>query len=237
MGYKLDWTNPAVAGAPTLTMIYTSDTRPETNCIDQANNVDPVTGVARGVDVFIHEMILPPELLAMKNMGLSAPDYSDPDYLAGVYMSETVIKSSHSPQGAFGYLLSQINPHPKLTVIAHFPVADDTVACALKSVQEHCPWVIWDQPNASDIWNPNNPNANNVIWSTDLMVLRVHDNHQIQQLKGKVSDLAFTPPVNMPPDQNTPKYHTKAGLMDPTQQLDLTTFIEPGENTWCKDGY
>jgi ribonuclease Z len=211
-----------------LTLIYTSDTRPETNCIEQAKNVDPVTGVARGVDVFIHEMILPPELLAMKNMGISAPDYSDPDYLAGVYMSETVIKSSHSPQGAYGYLLSQINPHPKLSVIAHFPVADDTVACALKSVQDHCPWVIWDK---------HNPNVSNLIWSTDLMVLRVHDNHQIQQLKGKVSDLAFNPPLNMPPDQNTAKYHTKEGLMDPTQQLDQTTFIGPGENTWCKDGY
>jgi len=71
----------------------------------------------------------------------------------------------------------------------------------------------------------------------NIFVLRVHDNHQIQQLKGKVSDLAFNPPLNMPPNKNTAKYHTKAGLMDPTQQLDLTTFFEPGENTWCKDGY
>jgi ribonuclease Z len=220
IGYKLEWNG--------LSMIYTSDTRPETNCIDQANNVDPVTGEARGVDVFIHEMMLPPELLAMKNMGLSAPDYSDPNYLAGVYMSETIIKSSHSPQGAYGYLLSQINPHPKLSVIAHFPVADDTVACALKSVKEHCPWVVW---------NPHSPNASNLIWSTDLMVLRVHDNHQINQLRGRVTDLAFSPPVNMPPDQNTAKYHTKAGLMDPTQQLDQTTLIESGENTYCEDGY
>ena len=34
MGYKLEWNG--------LTMIYTSDTRPETRCIDQANNVDPL---------------------------------------------------------------------------------------------------------------------------------------------------------------------------------------------------
>ena len=47
--------------------------------------------------------------------------------------------SSHTPQGAFGYLLSQINPRPRLTVIAHFPMANDTVACALNSVQAHFP--------------------------------------------------------------------------------------------------
>jgi ribonuclease Z len=35
IGYKLEWNG--------LTMIYTSDTRPETNCIDQAINPDPVT--------------------------------------------------------------------------------------------------------------------------------------------------------------------------------------------------
>ncbi len=131
MGYKLEWNG--------LSMIYTSDTRPETRCIEQARNVDPVTGVARGVDVFIHEMILPPEVLAMKQMGLPAPDYTNNRFKQSVQQAATVEENSHTPQGAFGYLLSQILPRPRLTVVAHFPVADDTVKCALNSVQAHFP--------------------------------------------------------------------------------------------------
>jgi ribonuclease Z len=216
MGYKLEWNG--------LSMIYTSDTRPEWNCVKLASMGD-------GVDVFIHEMILPPELLTMKNMRLSEPDYSDPNYLVGVDMSKTVIESSHSPQGAYGYLLSQINPHPRLSVIAHFPVANDTVACALNSVKAHCPWVVWD---------PQNPNASNLIWSTDLMVLRVKKG-QIEQFRGQVSDYAYGPPSNMPSNQMTSKYHTAAGRMDPTAQLDLSTLIPQknpdGTVNYCENGY
>ena len=58
IGYKLEWNG--------LSMIYTSDTRPETHCIKQAING------GKGVDVFIHEMVVPPEVWAMKNMGLTA---------------------------------------------------------------------------------------------------------------------------------------------------------------------
>jgi ribonuclease Z len=127
IGYKLEWNG--------LTMIYTSDTRPETRSIDQAKNG------GQGVDVFIHEMILPPELLAMKNVGLTfpLPPGTNPAFDAAVQNATNVIDSSHTPQGAFGYLLSQIEPRPRLTVIAHFPVADDTVQCALNSVLAHFP--------------------------------------------------------------------------------------------------
>lgn len=216
MGYKLQWNG--------LSMIYTSDTRPEWLSIQQASR-------RKGVDVFIHEMILPPELLAMKNMHLSEPDYSDPGFLAGVHQAKTIIESSHSPQGAFGYLLSRINPHPKLSVIAHFPVANDTVACALNSVKAHCPWVVWD---------PNNPNASNLIWSTDLMVLKVRKG-RIEQLIGKVSDYAYGPSTNMPSDQKISKYHTDDGQMDPTAQLELATLIPAtnpdGTVNYCENGY
>lgn len=220
MGYKLEWNG--------LTMIYTSDTRPEWLSVHQANNRN------RGVDVFIHEMILPPEVLAMKNMGLTAPpdpESSNPQYVAGVYMAKTVIESSHSPQGAFGYLLSQISPHPRLTVLTHFPVANDTVTCAYNSVKAHCPWVVCD---------PNNPNASNIFWSTDLMVLRVKKG-QIEQFKGKVSNYAYGPPSNMPSNQKTSKYHTEDGQMDPTAQLELATLI-PARNpdgtvNYCENGY
>ena len=51
MGYKLEWQTP---DGTNLTMIYTSDTKPETNCVEQAKNG------GKGVDVFIHEMVVPP---------------------------------------------------------------------------------------------------------------------------------------------------------------------------------
>jgi hypothetical protein len=57
----------------------------------------------------------------------------------GVAYLSNIEESSHTLQGAYGYLLSQINPNPRLSVLAHFPVADDTVECALQSVQNHFP--------------------------------------------------------------------------------------------------
>lgn len=201
MGYKLEWKG--------LTMIYTSDTRPETRCIDQAKNG------GKGVDVFIHEMILPPELLTMKNMGLKEPDYSSAYFRAGVQQTTDIENSSHTPQGAFGYLLSKIHPRPKLTVIAHFPVADDTVKCALRSVKNHIP----------DIHE-----GRDIIWSTDLMVLSVKKTG-ITQLMGKVSDFTFGAPMSEPAQLKDPKYPT------PTAQIDTSTEILPGKNTYCKNGY
>ncbi len=214
IGYKLEWNG--------LTMIYTSDTRPETRCIDQANNG------GKGVDVFIHEMILPPELLTMKNYpGLTSPPPpgTNPAALdAAVQYTTNVEDSSHTPQGAFGYLLSQINPRPRLTVIAHFPAADDTVACAMNSVQAHFP-------------NGGYPVlGRDIIWSTDLMVLRVKQSG-ITQLMGKVSDYTFSPPADPSAPQGTPKYHTADGQSDPTAQIDTSTVIQPGNNTYCENGY
>ena len=52
---------------------------------------------------------------------------------------DTVQDSSHTPQGAFGYLLGQIDPRPRLSVATHFPVSDDTVDCAMRSVRNHVP--------------------------------------------------------------------------------------------------
>jgi ribonuclease Z len=216
MGYKLEWKG--------LTMIYTSDTRPETRCIDQANNVDPATGIARGVDVFIHEMILPPELLAMKNMGLTSPPPpgTNTNFDKAVQDSANIESSSHTPQGAFGYLLSQINPRPKLTVIAHFPVADDTIECAMNSVQAHFP------DTGYPILNQD------IVWSTDLMVLSIKKEGPtttITQRIGVVSDYTFGPPTNLYGPLDPPKYPT------PTAQLDQTTLIQSGNNTYCENGY
>ena len=64
------------------------------------------------MDVFIHEMVVPPAVWAYKNMGLSAApvegDALYPEYAQTVQGLTFVQNSSHTPQGAFGYLLSQI---------------------------------------------------------------------------------------------------------------------------------
>ena len=212
IGFKLEWND--------LTMVYTSDTRPETNCIQQAINRDPETGIPRGVDVFIHEMILPPELLTMKNLVLSYPPTpgTNPAFDQAVAMSNDVEQSSHTPQGAYGYLLSQIDPRPRLSVLAHFPVADDTVECALQSVKNHFPR--GDYPVL----------GRDIVWATDLMVLRVKKSG-ITQLMGQVSNYTFDPPMNYYSPLNPPKYST------PTTQLDEATLIKSGSNTYCDNGY
>jgi ribonuclease Z len=67
---------------------------------------------------------------------------------------------SHTPRVAFGCLFSQIKPGLRLTLGKHFPVADDTVACALKSVQ---------------VCFPKNPPifGQDITWSLHLMVIRM----------------------------------------------------------------
>jgi ribonuclease Z len=226
IGYKLEWNG--------LSMIYTSDTKPEVHSITQARNK------GNGVDVFIHECVVPPDVWAFKNLGLKAPP--DPDsklwdaYQSAVKTLTTVQDSSHTPQGAFGYLLSKIDPPPRLTVATHFPVADDTVACAFNSIRLHCPWVVMD---------PYHPNNSNLIWSFDLMVLSVFPRNiqpKIQQFRAEVSDYGFSPVAATPQNLKPAKYHHHDGSDDPYKQLDLDTWIEPtnritGACNYRKDGY
>ena len=222
MGYKLEWQTPE---GTNLSMIYTSDTKPETNCIEQAKNN------GRGVDVFIHEMVVPPEVWAYKNMGLDGPiKEGEPGYsnfVATVQGLTTIQNSSHTPQGAFGYILSQLitnNVQPKLTVATHFPVADDTVGSAFDSVKAHC---------------PNVEMGRDIVWSFDLMVLRVFPD-RIEQCRADVSDYAFTPPVQIPDGMMTPKYNDGHGNGDPYYQIDTNAAIpavEGGVTNYRVDGY
>ena len=222
MGYKVDWQTP---DGTNLSMIYTSDTKPETNCIEQAKNG------GQGVDVFIHEMVVPPEVWAYKNMGLDGPiEEGQPGYsnfVATVEGLTTVQNSSHTPQGAFGYILSQLisnNVQPRLTVATHFPVADDTVGSAFDSVKAHCP----DVEMGRDI-----------VWSFDLMVLRVFPD-RIEQCRADVSDYAFNPPVQMPVGMLPPKYNDGAGKGDPYYQIDTNAAIPAvsgGVTNYRIDGY
>ena len=93
----------------------------------------------KAIDVFIHEMIVPPEIWAMQAAHMPAPDYPNPTNVATVKRMTNVQASSHTPQGAYGFLLSQIDPKPRLAVATHFPVADDTVHCAMNSVAQYVP--------------------------------------------------------------------------------------------------
>jgi len=227
LGYKLEWNG--------LSMVYTSDTKPEWNCVAAARNEH------KGVDVFVHEMILPPELMAMKNARLRRPlEYPGPDFWKrAVDDAVTVIDSSHTPQGAFGYLLSRIKPRPRLAVAAHFPVADDTVACALESVKAHCDRIRqlgkdplpWDERGY-------------ITWAVDLMVISVTKD-AIKQMRGVVTDFAWPPIPQTSGELKPPKYWkwgvdengNPVQVSDPRAQIDVSTVIEPGPDTYCEDGY
>jgi ribonuclease Z len=223
IGYMLEWTPPGATNP--LTMIYSSDTKPETNSVYLANT--------RGspLDVFIHEMVIPPDVWAYKQMGLDAPP--DPtntvayaSYQATVAQLTTVQDSSHTPQGAYGYLLSQISPPPRLAVATHFPVADDTVASAFSSVQAHCTNIVFGK---------------DIVWSFDQMVLRVFPD-RIVQCRAVVSDYAFNPPVQLSTNaMMTPKYNDGKGNGDPYAQIDLSTSYSrtnlDGTENWKSNGY
>ncbi|MCX6235558.1 MAG: MBL fold metallo-hydrolase [Bacteroidetes bacterium] len=205
IGYKLEWNG--------LSMIFSGDTKPNYHIIRQAS----------GVDVFIHEMVMPADVWATKNSGLHP---GDPNWPAVFGYAKQVQNSSHTPQGAFGYILSQITPPPRLTVATHFQAADDTIASAMKSVRNHYP-------------------AGEVTFATDLMVLNVSKT-QISQRRAVVSAFAFYP-VSTPLDEvNTPKYwkynaqNKKVG--DPFAQIDITEAVpavdpDTGDVNYDENGY
>ena len=215
MGYKVEWNG--------LSMIYTSDTKPELNTIVHASHG------GKGVDVLVHEMAPAPEVWAMKMLGRTKPG-TDPLFLSVLQDTQTVQSSSHTPQGAFGYLLSQIYPRPGLTVATHFPVSDDTVQCALESVKRHCPDIVENGPK--------------LTWSFDRMVIRVFaptmpgEKVKIVQMKAQVLEYGFSPfPRIVGEDLATSKYHDRKGEPDPYAQIDMSTAILPGPDTFCEDGY
>ena len=157
-------------------------------------------------------------------MHLRVPPPSDS---AAVQRLKMVQNSSHTPQGAFGYLLSQIEPKPKLTVATHFPTSDDTVYCAMNSLAQYV-----DPAWLGDI-------GDRVTWSFDRMVLRLHvGSSVIQQRRGEVLDFGGSPIVRTNAELlATPKYATADGAGDPFAQIDPKEGYEPGANTYCDTGY
>jgi len=225
LGYKLEWTPPGILGAKTLSMIYSSDTKPEELCVENAVNE------GKGVDVLIHEMIVPAEIWAMKVVHLTDPSLVPPSTIQQIQM---VQNSSHTPQGAFGHLLSRIEPRPRLTVATHFPVSDDTVACAMKSVAQHCNVVQGRDPKPKE-------KAARITWSFDCMVITVSRDRILEQ-RGVVSDFEWNYVPQPVPGVRNPAKYSKNGVGDPYAQIDESTAIpacdcETGECNYRADGY
>ncbi len=225
IGYKLEWTSP---NGTVLSMIYTGDTKPEYNSVVQAGNK------GNGVDVFIHEMSLPAEVWTFKGMNLPEPPPDSPEWENAVAYTKMVQNSSHTPQGAFGYLLGQINPRPRLTVACHFPVDDETVGCAMESVQAHF-------PNETVYRGNDAPrNAVRITWAFDRLVITVSKDKILEQI-GDVSDFSNPAKTNLPSDDpNPPKYRDQNGNGDPYAQIDRSTEIPSCNGDSCnyrEDGY
>ena len=187
VSYKLEWNG--------LSIIFSGDTKPNYEMISQAG----------GVDVLIHEMVMPAWDWALKNSGMSP---EDPDFIKAYNYAMQVQNSSHTPQGAFGYLLSQMIPPPRLTVATHFQAADDTIASAMQSVRNHYP-------------------VGEVTFAADLMVINVSAS-QIIQRRAEVSAFAFYPVSPPQANTNPPKYwkydpdHPTQPIPDPYAQIDTT---------------
>ena len=203
ISYKLEWK------AKGLSMIFSGDTKPNTDMIAQAS----------GVTVLVHEMVVPAEIWAAKNLGLRKPpkDQTDPTWVKGLDYATNVQNSSHTPQGAFGYLLSQMDPPPKLAVATHFQATDDTIHSAFKSIRNHY-------------------SKGDVTIAADFMVISVTPD-RITKRRAVVEDYAWYPVADTSHPTNPSKYHNDDGTPDPTAQIDPTDGIDPGPNTYDSSGY
>ena len=228
IGYKLEWTAP---NGNVLSMIYTGDTKPEYHSVHQARNN------GNGVDVFIHEMSLPAEVWTFKGVNMTEPPpVETPEWEEAVAFTKMVQNSSHSPQGAFGYLLSLIYPRPRLTVACHFPVDDESVACATESVQAHFPQETIYQGNYAP------QKSVRMTWAFDRLVITVSKDEILEQF-GDVSDFSNPAKNNLPSDVLDPaRYHDENGDGDPYAQIDQASEIPScnritGECNFREDGY
>jgi ribonuclease Z len=177
ISYKLQWNG--------LSMIFSGDTKPNKYMIEQA----------QGVDVLIHEMVVPPDVWAAKNSGIQKGQQG---WDQALQMAQDVQDSSHTPQKALGYILSQTNP--RLGIATHFQANDDTVGPAIADVRS------WYQGPFTI--------------ATDLLVVNVSRN-EIRQRVAVVPDRAWYPkPELFGPDQlkdalyPTPTFQLNQTLLD-----------------------
>jgi ribonuclease Z len=201
IGYKLEWTPPNHPDK-CLSMIYSGDTRPNQTMVEQAS----------GIDVLVHEIVMPPYEWAKRLQGTEPGDW----FLQ--YLTD-VQNSSHTTQGAFGYLLTQIDPRPRLTVATHFQAQDDTIESAQASLDAY------GIPREA------------YTFASDFMVLNV-TGETIRQRRLEVSRFAFAAPcATAPQPYDIPKYHDENNQGDPKAQIDTTDAIPPGCDTYDENGY
>ncbi|HNZ49652.1 MAG TPA: guanitoxin biosynthesis MBL fold metallo-hydrolase GntH [Candidatus Hydrogenedentes bacterium] len=167
ISYKLEWNG--------MSMIFSGDTKPNDYMIQQG----------QGVDVLIHEMVVPPEVWASKNSGLKE---GDPGYPQALAYAKAVQDSSHTPQKALGYIFAQTRP--RLGVPTHFQVNPDTVGPAMEDIR-----LFYDGP---------------VTIATDLLVLNV-SKEKIRQRTAIIDEWAWyaqpiipNPATLMPPRYPSP---------------------------------
>jgi len=112
ISYKLEWNG--------LSMVFSGDTKPSEYIIENG----------RGVDVLIHEMVVPVDVWAAKNSGLTP---EDDGWDQAVDMAQEVQDNAHTPELALGYILDQTQP--RLGIATHFQANDDTVGPAIDAVR------------------------------------------------------------------------------------------------------
>ncbi len=224
ISYKVEWTSPHTG--KTLSMIYSGDTRPNYTMMDKAG----------GVDVLVHEIVMPPDKWTMKFLHTDDPSDIDPNQLA--YFTD-IQNSSHTTQGAFGYLLSQIKPWPRLTVATHFQATDDTIECAIDSVDSYLrkEYPSGDLPSytfASDF---------TVVKVTGDKVLQYRmpiSSHEYPYGGGPIPQPYDIPKYNMQAvdEDGNPEFDAKGNpilIGDPEAQLLLDDAILAGDNTYSED--
>jgi ribonuclease Z len=147
--------------------------------------LNALTEGSAGVDLLIHETVIPAEVWASLATGGGTPS---PDSLL---VSRTVQENSHTPEPALGYILAQAqnaNKPPRLAVATHFQATDSTIRPALAAIRSKY--------------------AGPVSIATDLMVVNV-SRSRILQRRAVVSDYSPTPPIvdKRAPYSYTPKYN------------------------------
>ena len=213
IGFKLEFTPPNHP-EKTISMIYSGDTKPTLTMVEQAS----------GIDILVHEIVMPPDAWTAKflhvDMELVANNPSLP------YFTD-VQNSSHTTQGAFGYLLSQINPKPRLTIATHFQATDDTIESVRESLDAYC--------LPRDYYT----------FASDFMVFNVTKD-KIRQRRLDVSRHEYPYGYLLPGTPEPPKYfkliwNNNLGkfipMGDPEAQLLLDEQIEDGPTTYDVAGY
>ena len=170
VSYKLEWNG--------MSLIFSGDSKPNSFMLKA------LTEGQTGVDLLIHEMVIPAEVWAAIATGGGEPSS------ASLLTARAVQENSHTPELALGYILAETqkaNKSPRLAVATHFQASDSTIRPAFDALRS---WY-----------------AGPITIATDLMVFNV-SRSRILQRRAVVSDYSPTPPVvdERAPAAFAPKY-------------------------------